>query len=407
MTGARPLEVAVALVFVASGGAGCSAGADGGELPESAAGGMATGTGGALGDSPGKSGGFAATSGGATPSGGSGAPSSGGAGNAQTAGSSGGPGGSGGSATGPGGAKGSGGARGGVGNEGRGGTSSASGGVGFGGGASGGVTAGGSSSSDSPTQLPKATQTCPPIKSGNLTFLGQSVTVWAGSPSAAAQGPLVIYWHATGSTPDEALRGLGQAAISEITSAGGMVAAQAQTNGKGTNTGNNVWYTGDFAVADEIVACAIEQLHIDTRRIYASGFSAGGLQTSWMAYERSGYLAAAVPYSGGLTGLGTLVLTPIAMPQDASNVPAAMAIHGREGSDVLILDFAVQSRAYLDDVKKKGGFAIECDHGGGHMMPSDASAAVWKFMKAHPYKTKPSPYAGGLPAGFPAYCKLF
>jgi poly(3-hydroxybutyrate) depolymerase len=265
----------------------------------------------------------------------------------------------------------------------------------------------GSGSSAQPTLLPKATQTCPPIKSGSLTFAGQSVTVWAGTPSATAQGPLVIYWHGTGGNPQEALLALGQAAINEITSAGGVVAAQAQTNGKGTNTGNNVWFTGDFAVADEVVACAIEQLHIDPRRIYASGFSAGGLQTSWMAYERSGYLAAVVPYSGGLTGLGSLVLTPIAMPQDPSNVPSAMAVHGREGSDMLILDFAVQSRAYLDDLKKKGGFAIECDHGGGHMIPSDAGAAAWKFMQAHPFKTNPSPYASGLPTAFPSYCKLF
>jgi poly(3-hydroxybutyrate) depolymerase len=237
-------------------------------------------------------------------------------------------------------------------------------------------------------------------------FLGQSVTVWAGAPSAGAQGSLVIYWHGTGGSPEEAVRALGQAAIDEITNSGGMVAAQAQTTGQGTNTGNNVWFTGDFAIADEVVACAIEQLHIDPRRIYASGFSAGGLQTSWMAYERSGYLAAVVPYSGGLTGLGAIVLTPIGMPQDPSNVPSAMAVHGREGADVLILDFAVQSGAYLGDVKMKGGFAIQCDHGGGHMIPSDAGPAAWQFMKAHPFKTKPSPYASGLPAGFPSYCKI-
>lgn len=82
------------------------------------------------------------------------------------------------------------------------------------------------------------------------------------------------------------------------------------TNRQGTNTGNGVWFTGDFDTIDDVVACAIEQLHIDTRRIYASGFSAGGLQTTWMSYARSGYLAAVVPYSGGLTGFGTSVLDP-------------------------------------------------------------------------------------------------
>jgi poly(3-hydroxybutyrate) depolymerase len=252
--------------------------------------------------------------------------------------------------------------------------------------------------------LPTASEECPPIQSGDMSFLGQSVRVWAGTPSASSKGPLVIYWHATGGVPDEAVSGLGQAAISEIVMAGGMVAAQAQTTGQGTNTGNNVWFTGDFEVADEIVACAIEQLNIDTRRIYASGFSAGGLQTAWMSYERSGYIAAVVPYSGGLTGLAGVVLTPIQMPQDPSNVPAAMAVHGRAGADVVILDFAIQSRAYLDDVKAKGGFGIECDHGGGHMIPADIAASAWQFLKAHPFGTKPSPYASGLPASFPTYC---
>lgn len=271
----------------------------------------------------------------------------------------------------------------------------------------GGATTGGATGGDSPTMLPTAAETCPAIESGNMTFLGQSVTVWAGAPAAASSGgPLVIYWHATGGVPQEAVSGLGQAAIDEITAQGGMVAAQAQTTGMGTNTGNNVWFTGDFAVADEIVACAIEQLHIDVRRIYASGFSAGGLQTAWMSYERSGYLAAVAPYSGGLTGLAGIVLTPTQMPQDPSNVPAAMAVHGRAGADVVILDFAVQSLAYLDDVNAKGGFGVECDHGGGHMIPSDIPASTWQFLKAHAFKTKPSPYAAGLPASFPAYCKI-
>jgi hypothetical protein len=28
-----------------------------------------------------------------------------------------------------------------------------------------------------------------------------------------------------------------------------------------------------------------------------------------------------------------------------------------------------------------------------------------KFLQDHPYNTKPSPYAGAVPAGFPRYCK--
>jgi poly(3-hydroxybutyrate) depolymerase len=248
--------------------------------------------------------------------------------------------------------------------------------------------------------LPTAKEACPEIKTGNMTFLGSPVTIWAGTPTASQQGPVVIYWYATGSSPQEAVRGLGQAAITEIMNQGGVVAAPGATNQKGTNTGNGVWYTGDFETTDEVIACAIAQLHIDTRRIHAAGFSAGGLQTTRMSYDRSGYLASVVPYSGGITGVGA------AAAQDPSNVPAAMVVHGAPGSDVVILDFAQASASYEADIKKRGGFSIDCNHGGGHMIPAGIAPSTWTFMKDHPFRGSPEPYAAEIPASFPAYCKL-
>jgi hypothetical protein len=268
-------------------------------------------------------------------------------------------------------------------------------------GASGAGPVGTSGSGPAAALLPTAKETCPPIKSGNMTFMGQPVTIWAGTPTAGQQGPMVIYWFATGSNPQEALRGLGQAAITEITSQGGIVAAPGATSRKGTNTGNGVWFTGDFDTTDEVVACAIEQLHIDTRRIHAAGFSAGGLQTAWMSYARSAYLASVVTYSGGTSGIpGATTL------EDQTNVPSVMAVHGAPGSDVVVLDFATASANYEADIKKKGGFAIDCNHGGGHMIPSALVPSTWTFMKAHPFHVAPEPYAAGIPATFPTYCKI-
>ena len=265
----------------------------------------------------------------------------------------------------------------------------------------GGSAAGTPADGPVPTVLPTAKETCPPIKSGSMMFLGQPVTIWAGTPTATQHGPLVIYWFATGSNSQEALRGLGQAAITEITSQGGIVAAPGATSRKGTNTGNGVWFTGDFDTADEVVACAIQQLHIDTRRIHAAGFSAGGLQTAWMSYSRSGYLASVVTYSGGTSGIpGATTL------QDQANVPSAMAVHGAPGSDVVVLDFATASANYEADIKKKGGFAMDCNHGGGHMIPSALVPSTWTFMKAHPFRVSPKPYLTGIPSTFPTYCKL-
>ena len=39
-------------------------------------------------------------------------------------------------------------------------------------------------------------------------------------------------------------------------------------------------------------------------------------------------------------------------------------------------------------------------------MVPPAQASVWQFFQDHPYGTDPSPYAGGLPAGFFADCAL-
>jgi poly(3-hydroxybutyrate) depolymerase len=267
----------------------------------------------------------------------------------------------------------------------------------------GGATTGGSTtvtSGAAPTSLPTPTETCPTIKSGSVTFLGEPVTIWAGTPTDTQHGPVVIYWFATMSSPQEALQGLGQAAINEIVAEGGLVAAPGASNKKGSNTGDMVWYTGDFETTDEVIACAIQQMHIDTRRIYASGFSAGGLQTTVMSYARSNYMASVAPYSGGTSGFGN------GTAQDSSNVPAAMVIHGAPGSDTFIMDFAAASATYESDVKSRGGFAIDCNHGGGHQIPSGIQPSIWQFMKDHPYKVKPDPYAGGLPTGFPSYCTI-
>jgi predicted esterase len=251
------------------------------------------------------------------------------------------------------------------------------------------------SGGDAPSTLPSPKEACQPFVTGDMTFLGSKVKIWAGAPSG--HGPLVFYWYATFSSVAEVTSGLGQAAINDITSQGGVVAAMYTTTGQGQNTGDNVWYTGDFDVADEIVACAVQEQQIDTRRIHATGFSAGGLQSGYMAYARSSYIASVVTYSGG-SFLSTL--------QDPTNTPAIMCQHGDSGSDVVVIDFAKASAATEADIKSKGGFAVDCNHGGGHLIPAADVGATWQFLKDHPFNATPEPYAGGLPAGFPSYCTI-
>lgn len=268
-------------------------------------------------------------------------------------------------------------------------------------GGSGGMTGTGGTTSPpsggSPV-IPDITEPCPPIATGTINVLGQDVRLWVGARREDVKGPVFFYWHGTGSTANEATFGLG-AALDEIQSMGGIVASFTTTTSTGTNTGNGVWHTGDFDMADIILACAIEQLNIDTRRVYTGGCSAGGLQSSAMVYERSSYLAGAMPNSGG-------IVFPYSL-EDPNQVPAVITTHGAAGQDVVVIDFSETSARFVDDITAKGGFAVNCDHGGGHCAsPTAVRAAQWEFLMAHPFGIDPSPYAGGLPGTFPNYCVI-
>ena len=84
----------------------------------------------------------------------------------------------------------------------------------------------------------------------------------------------------------------------------------------------------------------------------------------------------------------------------------ALIFHGGTSDSVYGVDFAGASVRYAADVRAMGNFSAICDHGKGHSIPRDAAPSLLTFFAAHPFGTRPSPYAGGLPASFPTYCKL-
>jgi hypothetical protein len=244
---------------------------------------------------------------------------------------------------------------------------------------------------------PRAKQACPTLATGTVKLLNSELQLWVGARQPDQHGPLLIYWHGTGSNTAEASR-LGPG-VDEILASGGAVASIASTTSIGDDVGYGTWYTGDLDVADELVACAVEQLGIDTRRIYTAGCGAGGLQAGTQAYLRSSYIAAAAPSSGGRN-------LPVLL-QDPSHVPAVITAHGDRESDIIIINLAESSLALANDIARIGGFAVDCDHGGGHCGgPPELRDAEWQFLKDHPFGYDPEPYAGGLPTDFPAYCKV-
>jgi hypothetical protein len=249
--------------------------------------------------------------------------------------------------------------------------------------------------------IPQPIGECPKMATGAFSFMGVTSRIWVGTKSDSQKGPIMLYWHGTGGSAATATAELDGTLVSEIMGQGGMIGS-IEGGLKGDTLDWGVFTTGDYQTADQMVACAVAQLNIDTKRIYASGASAGGLAAGEIGYGRSSYVAAVLPNSGGQGGYPmNLVL------QDPTHVPAAMTMHGARGVDVVVIDFGDSSLREDIDIAKKGGFAVDCDHGGGHVgAPGTLKAAGWDFLKKHPFGFGTSPYAAGLPSTYPSYCKI-
>jgi hypothetical protein len=259
-----------------------------------------------------------------------------------------------------------------------------------------------------PTQLPSVSGTCPQLKGdGTYTFgdprgRNLSVQISIAADAKTKPGPggaLILYWHSFGANANEVNTGFGKPAIDAVVAQGGVVASFTSQLCVTCGLPEDVaWYPEDDAVSDQVVACAIQQAHIDVRHIHSLGFSAGALHSMHLAIVRSGYIASVISYSGG---------DPNVSPdqaQDAANPVAALLTYGKPGVDSAVADFPTLSLQWYDAHRMLGWYTLLCDHGGGHMIPMDFGPAAARFLADHPYKVTPEPYASMIPTAFPSYC---
>lgn len=255
-----------------------------------------------------------------------------------------------------------------------------------------------------PTNLPTATN-CPTLANGATVQIARKngsmmpvVIYMDANPKSKPDpgGPIINYWHATASSNVEVHSGFGDANIQQVTSMGGVVAAYTTTACSGCSTTDDlVWFVEDDDVQDTLVACAIQQAKIDTRRIHALGWSAGALHTDHVALARNNYMASVISYSGG-------ALFPVTIP-DPNNHVASIQTYGTTG-DAVVIDFPTQSKSWYNTYQPKGWYTMMCKHPGGHMIDSGVAPVSLKFFMDHPYEVSPEPYATAIPAGFPSYC---
>lgn len=260
-----------------------------------------------------------------------------------------------------------------------------------------------------PTGLPSVIGSCPELSgSGTYTFgpvrgRALSVDIYI-APDARAKpapgGPLILYWHAIGSSSSEVDDGFGRAAIESVIERGGVVAAfHSRLCATCGLPDDATWYVEDDAVSDQVVACAIEQARIDPRRIHSIGMSAGALHTMHLALARSSFMASVISYSGGMSS------APSDQGASRTQPVAALLSFGAEGVDaVLGVDFQQNSLAWYEAHRALGFYTMLCDHGGGHELPPDLAPHALRFFDDHPYAVQPEPYAAAIPSVFPAYC---
>jgi poly(3-hydroxybutyrate) depolymerase len=242
--------------------------------------------------------------------------------------------------------------------------------------------------------LPRPSGACPEFRAGTLTFNpagGQrTVTVTMNEAVAATKsGPLIFYWHATGSSVAEAQVGL---PLAEITAVGGIVVAPHDVPMAGVFPWlNNLERHDDLF--DEVVGCALAKTRIDSRHIHSVGFSAGALMTTHLSFARADTLASVATYSGGAN-------QDFVVPHHKF---AAMIMTGGR-SDIVVQNFFTSSQQWQTTLKKAGHFTLFCDHGGAHTIPRALVPGVWRFFLDHPYGQTTSPYAGKPPADITPPC---
>jgi poly(3-hydroxybutyrate) depolymerase len=151
----------------------------------------------------------------------------------------------------------------------------------------------------------------------------------------------------------------------------------------------------DLAFFDALVEHATENYCVDTKRVFAVGFSQGGFMTNTLGCERASVFRALAP----VAGWGPLGSTPTC--SDASAAHALIQTQGDTDGTVTpalgqsTRDFwraragctaTTMPSSFSGCVEYQGCGAdtpvVYCTHGGGHSVPSGAGARAGQFFQS-------------------------
>ncbi len=253
--------------------------------------------------------------------------------------------------------------------------------------------------------------TCPDLTLGGkvtITSGGQKRTAYVSLPDdySAPGNSLLFLWHGLGDSGSNFSAAFGAPGIAKQNNAVVITPDNCCVKGLSCCAQVNGWAfldaTGgaDSQLFDDLLSCATQQMSIDTKRVYTAGFSAGALWTTWLILNRSEYLAAAAPFSGGV-GLIDYI-TPF------WKIP----VLGSWGGDTDIfagyITFYQYMQDFIADLRKNDDFVIACNHGLGHTVPPEGPDYAVDFLFRNTFGKTANPYGAGaaLPSVFPSYCTI-
>jgi dienelactone hydrolase len=241
---------------------------------------------------------------------------------------------------------------------------------------------------------------CPSIDSGsNSDFLSADIEreFRVALPAQPEGAGVVVAWHWLGGSASQIMSYMDLQTIAD--DHGFIVVAPDSRSSEpyewDFNSGPDD--NADAILFDDLVACLHAQYNVDMGAIHATGMSAGGLWTTWLTVYRSTLLASTAPLSGG-TSPGTYV-----SPEEP--IPVLMTWGG--SSDTYSgFSFEEASLDFSSNLQADGHFVAECEHDGGHTIPSEATDYVGQWFADHRRNIVSEPYADGLPEVFPEWCRV-
>lgn len=244
---------------------------------------------------------------------------------------------------------------------------------------------------------------CPSLRRGGtktISSAGRERSFELILPEPVEPGmPLLFVWHGLG---DSAGSMAGWMQLQRFADDEGVVVVLPDSADRNGNTWNFAAGGGDDLVLyDDLRTCVAEKLEVDLGRVYTTGFSFGGLWSSFLTMERADTLAAALTMSGGTSDLFLPYRTP------AQPLPVLVMWGGPEdvyGEPPAQVQFEVTSLDFSERLRADGHLVAHCDHGEGHTVPLEIHTILGTWLGGQVYGEPPA-HADDL-GPMPSWCTL-